>query len=150
MILIDTNSLIILVLGVMDPKLISSHKRTSIYEEKNFRDLLLKIGSFDNLITLPNVWTETDNLLNRFKKNQRWSYYQSLKQLVSETSEKYIPSSKALENDLFIELGQTDTLLLTLALECELLITGDSKLSDYARAYGIQVYDVVANRNGRL
>ncbi len=33
MILIDTNALIILILGQIDSKIIDMHKRTSIYEE---------------------------------------------------------------------------------------------------------------------
>jgi uncharacterized protein YaiI (UPF0178 family) len=44
----------------------------------------------------------------------------------------------------------TDSLLLEYSKECELLITSDSKLSDYAVASGISVFDLVKNRNERI
>ncbi len=150
MILIDTNALIILVLGLMDPRQIKNHKRTSIYEEKDFYELVNAIGTFDRLMTLPNVWTETDNLLNNFKNSHKYNYYLVVKKLVSETSEKYLSTSRALLNDSFLELGITDSLILEIGEDCEFIITSDSKLSDYAIANGIKVYDVVKMRNSRF
>ncbi len=66
MIVIDTNALVILVLGLMDPRLIEGHKRTSIYDARDFDDLLTRIGDVKQLLIIPNVWTEVDNLLNGF------------------------------------------------------------------------------------
>lgn len=150
MIFIDTNALIILILGLMDPRQIGSHKRTSIYNENDFLELSAIIGSLDRLVTLPNIWTETDNLLNNFNHDHRWNYYQVLKNLISETSEKYLSTSTALNNDSFLELGVTDSLILEIGKDCEFIITSDSKLSDYAIANGIKVYDVVKVRNSRF
>ena len=72
--LIDTNSLLILLVGLIDPKLINKHRRTSIYEEQDFLDLLQLIGDFNDLVVLPNVWTEVDNLLNGFNRGHKESY----------------------------------------------------------------------------
>jgi hypothetical protein len=36
MILIDTNALVVLLIGLIDPKLFKTHKRVSIYEEEDF------------------------------------------------------------------------------------------------------------------
>jgi hypothetical protein len=51
---------------------------------------------------------------------------------------------------LFFELGLTDSGVLEICKECDFLITGDSKLADYASAFGIQVVDLVKIRNTRL
>lgn len=40
MILIDTNALLVLIIGLINPRLFSNHKRTSIYEEQDFKNLL--------------------------------------------------------------------------------------------------------------
>lgn len=40
MILIDSNSLVVLILGLIDPELINTHKKTSIYDEEDFYKLL--------------------------------------------------------------------------------------------------------------
>lgn len=49
MILIDTNALVILILGLIDPKLISKHKRTSIYIEEGQYIILILL--FQSLIS---------------------------------------------------------------------------------------------------
>lgn len=150
MILIDTNSLILLLVGIIDPNLIKQNKRTSIYEEQDFNDLLTFIGDINNLVVLPNVWTEVDNLLNNIHKNYKYQYIEKITLIIKSTTEKFLESSTATENQAFFDLGLTDTLLLEYARECQFLITLDSALSDYAIANGIRVYDIVKNRNNRL
>ncbi len=150
MILIDTNALIILILGQIDSRLIDTHRRTSIYEEQDYYDLLSVIVKIENLIVLPNVWTEVDNLLNGFNGEQKYQYITKITETIKSTSEQFMSSLIGVNSDSFFDLGLTDSLLLNLAKECELLITTDSSLSDYAIANGIKVFDIVKNRNSRL
>jgi len=150
MILIDTNALVVLIIGLMDTKLFKNHKRTSIYEEKDFYDLQAVIGSLDRLIVLPNIWTEVDNLLNGFSGNYKSVYIETISTAIKTTSEKYIESANAIKHTYFAELGVTDSLVLEYSKECYMLITSDSKLSDYAIANGIKVYDMIKSRNERF
>lgn len=150
MILIDINALVLLLIGAIDPRLIKNHKRTSIYEEQDFYDLLAQIGSLDKLIVLPNIWTEVDNLLNGFSGQYKDKYVEEITRIIKSTTEKFLQSAKATESIGFFDLGLTDSLLLEHAKECKLLITLYSKLSDYAVSAGIQVYDMVKSRNQRL
>lgn len=147
MILIDSNALVVLIIGLVDQNLISKHKRTSIYTKKDFLDLLRVIGQFENLLVLPNTWTEVDNLLNRFSGNYKFKYIQIARNLIKRASEQYIETKSGFQNPSFWNLGLTDTLILEAGKECKLIITSDSKLSDYAQAYGINVYDMVSKRN---
>ena len=149
-ILIDTNALILLLIGLMNPKLIPKHKRTSIYEEDDFHQLVSVIGHLEQLVVLPNVWTEVDNLLNSFSNELKYQYIIRIKALIQTTSEQYLESIKGIENGAFLDLGLTDSLLLLYAKNCQLLITSDSRLSDYAIANNIRVFDVIKNRNDRL
>ena len=148
--LIDTNALIILILGLMDPKLIQTHKRTSIYEEQDFHDLVSLIGNIESLVVLPNVWTEVDNLLNNFTRGHKERYIDQITRSIKLATEKFINSKTGTESYGFYDLGLTDSLLLEYSKECELLITSDSKLSYYAISSGVIVYDLVKNRNERL
>jgi hypothetical protein len=150
MIFADTNALILLIVGLIDKSLISSHKRTSIYESTDFENLALLIGDLEKVVTTPNVLTEVDNLLNNFQKGHRWVYYQVLRELISKSTEKFLESKKISDLDPFFELGLTDTGVLELSKNCDFLITGDSKLADYANAFGIKVVDLVKIRNERL
>lgn len=104
------------------------------------------IEDLDKLITIPNVWTEVDNLLNRIGY-LKYEYVDQLKVLMSQTEERYLSSNIALSQAEFWSLGITDTLLLQVAKECDLLITSDSELSDFANANGVKVYDMVLERN---
>ncbi|MEB2780141.1 PIN domain-containing protein [Algoriphagus sp. C2-6-M1] len=150
MIFIDTNALILLVVGLIDKSLISTHKRTSIFESIDFENLTFLIGSLERILTTPNVLTEVDNLLNNFQKGHRWTYYQVLKELISKSTERFIESKSNLESQAFFDLGLTDSGVLEICKECDFLITGDSKLADYANAYGIKVVDLKKIRNDRL
>ena len=150
MILIDTNALIILIIGQIDSKLINSHRRTSIYEEQDYFDLVAIIKDYKNLVVLPNIWTEVDNLLNNFGGDLKYKYILAITETIKSSSEKYINSLVGIDSVSFFDLGLTDSLLLSLAPECDFLITSDSSLSDYAVAINIKVYDIVKNRNIRL
>lgn len=99
---------------------------------------------------LPNVWTEVDNLLNNFTGEHKYQYILKITKIIKESSEQFMSSLIAINSHSFYDLGLTDSLLLNLAKECELLITSDSSLSDYAIANGIKVFDIVKNRNSRL
>jgi rRNA-processing protein FCF1 len=150
MILIDTNALVVLLIGLIDPRLFKTHDKTSIYEEQDFVDLLDVIGSFDKLIVLPNVWTEADNLLNKFSGHYKDKYIENLTKVIKGTTEKFLESIIATGSGGFYDLGLTDSLLLEYGRECKLLITSDSTLSDYAIANDIKVYDMKKSRNQRL
>lgn len=150
MILVDSNALIVLLLGLIDPKLLKTHKTTSIYDEDDFFDLLYVIGDLNRILVLPNIWTEVDNLLNTFGGNYKYQYTQKITEIIKTTSEKYIKSKTGSECESFFDLGLTDSLVLEQAKSCKLLITSDSKLSDYAIASGIKVYDLVKIKNEKL
>lgn len=147
MFLIDTNALVILLLGIIDTKLIGKHKRASIYEINDYKNLLNFIGDYSNLLVLPNVWTEVDNLLNDFSGNYKYKYLATIKEIIQNTSEKYFESSKIILSYNFDVVGLTDSILIEIAKDCKCIITSDSKLSDLAIANGIVVYDMVSKRN---
>ncbi len=147
MIIIDSNSLVVLIIGLIDENLISKHKRTSIYTKDDFYKLLNSIGDFKNLLVLPNIWTEVDNLLNNFQGNQKRDYIFKIREIISNSTEKYLETKFGLESQYFERLGLTDSLILELSKDCKFIITSDSKLSDYASANGILVYDMIQRRN---
>jgi predicted nucleic acid-binding protein len=148
MILIDSNALVLLMLGLVDPNQIEKHRRTSLYTKKDFQDLLIVIHNWNRLIVLPNIWTEVDNLLNNFLNgNFKWPYINAVKEVVSQSTERYLNSESGVNSDYFLKIGLTDSLIIELGKECDLLITADSELSDIARAHGITVYDLVERKN---
>lgn len=149
--IIDTNALVVFVIGLIDPKLFKTHKRTSIYDKEDFHNLVNIIGGdLTQIMILPNVWTEVDNLLNNFSGTYKYPYISTVVNLIKECTESYISSETVVENHEFYNLGLTDSLILEQAKKCQLLITSDSSLSDLAKANGIAVYDLVKAKNEKL
>lgn len=150
MIVIDSNSLVVLLLGRIDPHQINNHKRTSLYDDSDYDILIRLIKDFKNVKLIPNVLTEADNLLNEMTGDLKEEYLIQLTDLMSKVDEEYIKSIEATNDYAFRDLGLTDTLVLLVAEKCDLLITSDSKLADQARSRNIQVFDLVKQKNERL
>ncbi len=151
-ILIDTNALIVYLLGLMDPDIIKTHKRTQIYEPEDFFFLANIIQDPSNILVTPNTITETDNLLNNFSGERKYTYILAIAEMIRTASEHYIQSNRVIEAPHFISHGITDIALILLAQQQEvaLFITADSKLGDLAKAHSINVLDLVEYRNSRV
>lgn len=151
MILIDTNAFIILVLGIIDKTLINKHKRTSIYSDTDYDNLINFIGDdLSKILVIPNIWTEVDNLLNNTLANYKYQYYLTIKQLFNNTTEQYFETKKLTKSLYLDQVGITDSIIIEIAKKCKCIVTGDSRLSDIAIANGIKVYDLVELRNRSL
>ena len=152
-ILIDTNILIIILVGLIDPKLVPKTKEINIFEEKNYYELMAFIeNDLKNLLILPNIMTEVDNLLNkRFIGDYRWKYVIGFRKFLNETFEQYVNSITGAERYEFMKLGLTDSIILDVVLKNGgSLITGDSDLADEARAHSIKVLDFKGYRNEQI
>lgn len=150
MIAIDTNTLLLLIIGQVDLRQLEKHKRISMFDRDDYEILLMEIRSFDNLLIIPNVWTEVDNLLNGFSGDLFYKYITIFKTISEKSTEKYLATNDLEIEDFWLRLGVTDLILLKVAKECEMLITIDSKLSDIATANGIKVFDLRKNTSEKL
>ena len=147
--LIDTNSLILYILGTVNPEYFADnrkHDRISAFSKKEFDFLCSIIASHQRLVSSPNVWTEVDNLCtNYIHGDDKYRYIQIMNSLISNSFEKYLETATVLTDyECFYRIGVTDSILLKLAQECKTLVTADSKLSDSAHALGINVVDLKA------
>lgn len=150
MILIDTNALIILIMGRINPKLINTHRRTSIYDQEDYYNLIEFVKDISKIITLPNILTEVDNLLNSDLGKYHYQYIKVFLEFLKQSNEKYFETKKIIESQHFLNLGLTDSAIIEVAKDCDYLITADSKLSDFAKANSINVIDLVEIKNIKL
>lgn len=150
MIVIDSEPLILYIVGMININYINRSKRTSIYSKLDFELLQAHIGNASQLLVPPNVWTETDNHLNDIVGHYNHVYYELLRNFITSSTEKYVRTNEITNDSTFSLLGITDTVLLRLAKKTGTLITGDSQLSNYATSIGIKVYDTKEVLNSRL
>jgi rRNA-processing protein FCF1 len=140
-----------LTLGLVDPNIVNSHKRTSIYSKEDFDFLLDQIKDFKRLVIFPNVWTELDNLMKEYPLISRNKYVETLKVLTKETTEEFVRSVEGFEMYSFYKLELTDSNILYYStnFKCEYVITSDSNLSDHLIAHGVNVIDLVKIKNSK-
>jgi hypothetical protein len=141
-ILIDTNLLILLLIGSLDKNAISTHSRTRAYCPADY-DLLCTFikSSKGPMLTTPNILTETSNItfasLNGDMRNKAMFAIREL--TLTRIDEKYVCSSEAVSEPIFSRLGLTDSGIVHLRnLGC-VILTVDSNLYVHLSQIGAHV-----------
>ena len=149
-VIIDTNIFILFLTGQINENRIRNYTRNSLYTKEDYYLLINILSTYDRIITSPNIMTEVDNILNRITGEDKYKYLILVKTIYKQTIEKYIQTETVSQNWYFDELGITDSAILMMAKECELLISGDSSLCDHAKSLNIKTFDFKEYINSRL
>lgn len=153
MTLIDINTLLLLILGNINPNKILHNKRTNLFDDADYYSLLVILGDLKKVTVLPNIWTEADNLLKESLKKE-WKYTQSLQELANDLIEVYEPTKEVVIKAALPSLGITDTAIIKHLVgsksKNKKLITMDSELSNFAKANGITVIDLIQIKNEKI
>lgn len=114
--LVDTNLLVLLVVGTVNRARIEIFKRTRKYTEQDYDFLVRVLDSFKPLYTVAHVMAEVSNLtdLPGFKGRQA---RQVLKEAVAVLKETEMPSARAVEDRTYADLGLTDAAIAAVARE---------------------------------
>ena len=67
-IVLDTNLLLLFVVGSYNPELISKFDRVKSYKIDDFENILIITSKFKTIFTSPNILTELTNLIDNFSK----------------------------------------------------------------------------------
>lgn len=107
--LIDTNLLVLYVIGLHDQTRIEQNKRTSSYTKEDFDLLVNFTGYFKKVITTTNILTEVSNLLEGVVYQQQ-PVLSILPQILEVIEEYNLPSrSQMLSNNrFFTKFGLSD------------------------------------------
>jgi len=127
-VIIDSNIFILFLAGQINENMIERYTRNSLYTREDYYFLLNLLAGYDRIITSPNILTEVDNILNRITGEDKYKYLVLVKTIYKQTIEKYIETEIVAQNWYFDMLGVTDSSILMMAKNCELLISGDSGL----------------------
>lgn len=125
--LIDTNLLLLLVVGLYDRRRIESFKRTATYTQGDFQKLGWLMHQFNHLWTTPNILTEVDNLGRQLPSREWPGFAKSLTEIGLRTREVSVTSSSAMNSPFFKRLGLADSATL-MVKESFLLISDDLSL----------------------
>ena len=125
---IDTNLLVLLVVGITDRALITKHKRLKSFTVEDY-DLLAKMVGRTKVFVTPNTLTEASNLLGQHREPERSQLFTMLQLLIERGFEEtVIDSVDAARNRRFQKLGLTDAALLEVVSPETPLLTVDFDL----------------------
>jgi hypothetical protein len=134
-IVVDTNLLLLLLIGRYDIHLISKFKRTVTYSTDDYLLLEKLISHFPGIITSPNILTEISNLSDGISQE----YFATFAQQVKTFNEQIIPSSDISAEPIFLKLGLTDAGISIFAKNNHLIVTVDLPLANFLETSGLPV-----------
>jgi hypothetical protein len=123
--LVDTQLLVLFVVGTASLGYIGQHKRLHAYTEADFTLLTTILGKPQRLRAIPNTLTETANLVDDIVGPARLNIVRTFGRIVSAMTETYVPGARAVARPEFERLGLTDAALLDDSLSDATLLTAD-------------------------
>ena len=147
---VDSNLLVLLVVGATDRGLIAKHRRLRNFTEEDYEILLGLVNQIDQILVTPNTLTEASNLLAQHGEPERSRFFEVLRILIEENEEIVVTSKTASQNAEFKRLGLTDAGLLEVISNSNPLITVDLALylaaisKESGSAYNFRHYQLPA------
>ena len=131
---VDSNLLVLFVVGSVRPDIIAKHERLEHYTAQDYDILLDLFNPVDQLFVTPNTLTEASNLLARHGEPERSMLLGQLRAVIEGSEEVVVASSDAAAIAAFLRHGLTDAVLLEAVSEERPLLTIDGPL--YQEALG--------------
>lgn len=140
-VLLDTNVLLLLLVGQTDRRLIARHKRTTQFRPLDFDLLVRFLGGFERRLVTPHILTEASNLGGQVGNPDRSRFFQALRVSLGAFEEIVTGSCSALdiEEHVFRRFGLTDAVTLAAAVQPCLVLTDDRALAEELSARTVDV-----------
>jgi hypothetical protein len=132
-IILDTNPLLLFVVGRTNLRYISVHKRLrNAFDETDFKNLVDLLEESSVIVLTPNVLTETSNLARYIDDPAKTEISKLLAKIISNGHEHFVSSKSAAARKEYVRLGLTDSVLLEAASLSGKLLTADAGLYEAA------------------
>ncbi len=126
--LIDSNLLLLYVVGKYSPEKIAKFKRTSVYTVDDYLFLEKVVRFFKMVVTTPNILTEVSNLAGQLPERIKKEYFDEFRKEIVVLNEEYIESRVVCNIEQFPKLGLTDVGIIETARGNYLVLTDDFPL----------------------
>jgi hypothetical protein len=139
--LIDTNLLVLFIVGTAAKEYIAKHKKLTAFTIEDYDMLFRIISGASEVLVTPNTLTETSNLAAYIGEPARSKVLDVLRAVSRDSQERYVPSSAAAQCNEFIRLGLADAALLEIAAKDVTLLTTDFDLYNAALKKGAKTFN---------
>jgi len=139
---LDSNLLLLLVVGTYNAARIGKFKRTEKYIPNDFRLLEILRKQLDHWVATPNIITEVDNLSRQTDEREYSGISSAFNTVINKFVERHLSCQEAIANPLHARLGVTDCITLALASERHLIVTDDFPLAGRLEKMGCDVINI--------
>lgn len=109
---VDSNLLVLLVVGSFDRALIQKHRRLQEYGPSDFDVLVEIVREYGLIYVTPNTLTEASNLIAQHGEPQRTQLLETLRLAIGRSEEIVVASTIASQRTEFQRVGLADAVLL--------------------------------------
>ena len=138
-VLIDTNLLVLLIVGATDKSLIDRHRRTKEFMTRDFDELCGLLDDFDEFWITSHCLAETSNLLKHTNDRRVRGLLSTLATFCSQARESHLPKDQVLTDRNYPRLGVADTGFVQKSKRVNLSITVDVQLYEAISRLGRNV-----------
>lgn len=124
-ILVDTNLMVLLVVGRYDPERIGSFKRTAAYTKFDLELVHRLLRPFRRRVTTPHVLTEVDNIARQLPAREHGSLSAAMYEIAAGLLELSMPTVDLMSSPIYPRVGLTDAMIVATALELDCLVLTD-------------------------
>jgi len=127
-VLLDTNLLVLLVVGTASRDYIGKHKRLSQFTVDDFDALMVMLSGAAAVLVTPNTLAETSNLAAYIDEPAKGRVMLTLRNIIELFDETYVSSRLAAGRTEFLRLGLTDVALMSISTAERVVLTADVDL----------------------
>ena len=143
-IIIDTNVMLVYIVGIYDHNYLPKFNKTRGYDREVFEYIYSVLAQFRRHIITPHILTELSNLSPKIRDNKQGKkiavYFDVFRRVLERTNEEYINKGQVLNSTLLPKLGITDLTIVEAAEKYKCLVfTDDGPATGYMRHKGIEV-----------
>lgn len=138
--IIDTNVLLLLLVGLYDESFVSHFKRTRMYTPEDFRIVKEFASYFRQIVVTPHILAELSNLSLQMKEDRLGPYFSCLTQVLKAARETPISKDVLLQDETLPRFGFTDLSIASASSQHRTLV-----LTDDFRLFGL-----LSGRNGNV
>ena len=147
---LDANLLVLLVVGLAEPRYIQVHKRLKAFTFDDFKLLTKMIAASAGMAVTPNALSEASNLLRQINEPAKSRIGMALRRLIQNTNEIYVASVDASSRREFLRIGLSDSALLEVNKNDIVVLSVDLSRCLAAQAAGYTVVNFNHLREGLL
>ena len=139
-ILVDTNILLLWIIGLVDRNYIKKFKRTADRFTVDDFDLIFQLfNRFQVKVTTTSILTEVSNLMGQINERFKADYFDTFSEVINLADERLLMSSEVSDSPEFRKFGLTDSVIARVARGNYLVLTDDLPLYHYLSNVEIDV-----------